>query len=187
MSLSLLVPQPVEVGVPNPAYASAIERADDYLVVTVCESSEVDPSNHASAAFLSLSKSTGKLSLLSRIEHSPHRAGVGACHVTLEALPSAVLAAVSNYHEGRTDFYRIDNSTNKVVLLASTPRPEAGSGIVKERQMQPHAHHGVWLPKVHPDRRSILITDLGMDCVFRYTIDCESGVLTLDSFVHCIH
>jgi 6-phosphogluconolactonase len=107
---------------------------------------------------------------LQPIGSSPITGGASPCHIVLT--PTEGHALVANYHGGSVAVLPID-ATGALGEATAIVRHE-GVGRDPERQEGPHAH------SIHIDAkgRFVLAVDLGLDRIFVYRFDPETGGLT---------
>ncbi|HEX4227333.1 MAG TPA: lactonase family protein [Bryobacteraceae bacterium] len=119
-----------------------------------------------SVSAFSIDRASGKLTLLNRVSSgSP-----GPTHVAID--PSGKWLFVANYAGGSLADFAIERDGRigqMVTLLQHT-----GSGADPARQKSPHPHEVV----PSPDGRFLLSPDLGLDRVFVYKLNAETGKLT---------
>lgn len=95
--------------------------------------------------------------------------GADPCHLALHS--SGKWLAVSNYTSGSLAIFRLDNGG--VPVQRTSLIHYSGIGFRPDRQQGPHIHFA----KFRQD--SLFVTDLGLDRVYHYTLDCASGNLEL--------
>jgi 6-phosphogluconolactonase len=90
------------------------------------------------------------------------------CYLTVD--PDVRYLLVTNYGTGSVATFALDadgRPTGRADLVA-----HKGSGPHPERQEGPHAHH------VTATANGVFVADLGVDAIFRYRLDPETGELT---------
>jgi 6-phosphogluconolactonase len=119
-----------------------------------------------SVSAFSIDTASGKLTLLNQVSSgSP-----GPTHVAID--PSGKWLFVANYAGGSLADFAIeaDGRLGKMVTFLQ----HTGSGANPSRQKNPHPHEVV----PSPDGRFLLSPDLGLDRVFVYKLNQETGKLT---------
>lgn len=99
--------------------------------------------------------------------------GTGPCHLVVDATGKYLI--VANYAGGSVAMLRI-NADGSLTEACEFVQHEGGSGVVPERQMEPHAHSVT----LTPDNRHVVVCDLGLDKVLVYAIDHDAGKLMLN-------
>jgi 6-phosphogluconolactonase len=110
--------------------------------------------------------SSGQLTLVNEISSY----GNSPCHVSIDQ--TGKLIFVSHYLGGTLVVFPI--SPDGSILPPSDSIVFKGSGIHKERQDRPHTHAAT----LSPDNRFVIVTDLGTDMIYSYSIDLAIGRLT---------
>ena len=94
----------------------------------------------------------------------------GPCHISVDGHGEFLL--VAGYGSGTVSLY--DLNPDGTVRSLSDFRQYSGVGYDSaDRQKGPHAHFAVF----HKDRDEVLVCDLGLDTVYVYELDRESGKL----------
>ncbi|MCL6524733.1 MAG: lactonase family protein [Thermoflavifilum sp.] len=108
---------------------------------------------------------TGKLQFLN---HQPS-GGKDPCHLAVDHTGRWVI--VANYSSGSIEVLPVksDGSLGAPVQLI----PHQGHGVNPQRQEGPHVH----FINITPDNRYVLVSDLGLDKVFVYDFDAQTGKL----------
>ncbi|QDS96761.1 lactonase family protein [Adhaeretor mobilis] len=96
--------------------------------------------------------------------------GQGPCHVSLT--PDNQLALVASYGSGSVEAFKVSEAG--ILGQRSAFIQHAGKGANPDRQEGPHAHS--FTPS--PDGRFALAADLGLDKLFVYAVNQETGALT---------
>ena len=86
--------------------------------------------------------------------------------------PDGALVAAANYGGGSTVVYRVE-ADGRLGERFAFFQHEHASGIVADRQQNPHAHGVTW----SPDGRRLLVPDLGGDRVYLFFHDTEAGAM----------
>jgi 6-phosphogluconolactonase len=122
-------------------------------------------SNGSISAF-SIDKENAKLTFINKVSSG----GDSPCHITIDKTGKWLFAA--NYGSGSVSVIKIkeDGSLGESTALVR----HSGSSENKMRQEGPHAHS----VNLSPDNRFLLVSDLGVDKVFVYRLDCTRGTLT---------
>jgi len=122
-----------------------------------------EPGNTISA--YAMDTKTGKLIFLNRVSSK----GVGPCHLAIDKTGKILLAA--NFGSGSVAAFpiRIDGSLGE----ASGFDQHHGSSIDPVRQAGPHAHSAI----VSPDKRFVLVADIGLDRLYSYRLNPSAGSL----------
>lgn len=95
--------------------------------------------------------------------------GASPCHVSVGSSAGSEYAYVANYGGGSIAVFALDVTgvpTGRTDLVA-----HSGQGVHQDRQDAPHAH------QVIPVDGGVLVVDLGLDAVYRYAVEAESGQL----------
>lgn len=141
----------------NPSFVAP--SADGKLLYSVCELTD---STLAAAAAFSIDRRTGML--------SPHGAtpvlGGDPCYITAD--PQGRFIVTANYSGGSMTVLGLDgqgipDGRIKVVTFS-------GSGADSVRQARPHIH----CTRFTPDGRSLIVTDLGCDRIYRFPVMYEN-------------
>jgi 6-phosphogluconolactonase len=153
-----LKPLGLMVQTSNPSFL--VEHPDHRFLYAVNE----DASNSVSA-FL-IDPKSGKLSLVNRASSK----GDGPCHLALDR--GGRWLAVANYGSGSVAVLplRKDGGVGEAQAVVQ----HRGSSANPQRQAGPHAHCVLF----SPDNRFLLVADLGLDRIFVYRFDAETGALT---------
>lgn len=140
---------------PNRRFLYAVNEVDSY-----------EGKKAGSISAFSIDRSSGKLTFLNKVSSgSP-----GPTHLAID--PSGKSLFVANYSGGSLASFPIhaDGRLGDAVSLLQ----HTGSGFNPERQKSPHPHQVV----PSPDGRFVLSPDLGLDRVFTYVLNPETGKLT---------
>ncbi|WP_437202597.1 lactonase family protein [Planctomicrobium sp. SH664] len=138
------------------------------LLYSVCELSRVDenesqkPQPRGVAAY-EINPETGALKLL----NTQVAKGTGTCHLCVDRTGRSVV--IANYGDGSSACLPLndDGSLKPIstfIKHASADKPDAKA----------HGHSA----NMSPDNRFVLVADLGLDSVFVYRLDPESGKMT---------
>jgi 6-phosphogluconolactonase len=142
----------------------AVDPGDKFLfAANESDTYQGQPTGGVSA--FSMNRSTGMLSFLNEV---PSR-GAGPAHITVDHTGKFALA--SNYDGGNLAVFAIHADGR--LGDASDFVQHHGSSVNKNRQAGPHVHEIV----VAPDNRFALSTDLGLDELFVYPFDSNTGKL----------
>lgn len=110
-------------------------------------------------AAYAIEERTGRLQLCSRVAS----AGAMPAHVSVH--PSGARAYISNVQSGHIGVFPLD--CDGLPGEADQVIAHAGGRGLNHRQLGPHVHQ----LRPHPDGRSVLVNDLGLDAVFEYRSD----------------
>ena len=113
-----------------------------------------------------IDRGSGKLKLLQQVSSL----GAGPAHLSLDK--SARYLLVANYNGGNVAVFPIGDDGR--LGRHSAFVQDAGSGVNPERQAGPHAHS----IQVTNDNRFAIVADLGLDKLFVYRFDADTGSLT---------
>ncbi|TWT46710.1 lactonase family protein [Botrimarina hoheduenensis] len=116
-----------------------------------------------------IDRSTGRV-LLESLGVQPTGSGE-ACHVSVDQSSKVLLSA--QYGGGSVVAYPLDEA-GRIGPSTGIVQHQGGSGVVPDRQADPHPH---WIG-VSPDNRYALVPDLGQDRVRIYQLDTASARLT---------
>lgn len=141
-------------GVENPSYFSV--SRDGKRVYAVAE----NDSAASMAVALVFDKKQGVLHILNK----QSTLGAAPCNVTLN--PQENYALTANYNGGSITLFPLDKSGR---LLKGHVIRFAGTGIVKERQEQPHLHCVMFTP----DEKLLLANDLGTDKIHVFPLTAK--------------
>ena len=112
---------------------------------------------------------------LERINTSPSGGGAG-CHVAVH--PSGRFLLSAQYGGGSVALFPLDGEGH--LGPATLTRHEGpGSGVVADRQKDPHPH---WCG-FSPDGRFALVPDLGLDGIVVYRVDADTPAITRHGFL----
>lgn len=150
----------------NPSFLAVHPNGDYLYAVSEVESFEGENSGFVSA--FSIDPRNARLSLLD----SASTKGKGPCHVTVDKTGRNVL--VANYSSGSVTV--IPLHPNGRLKTPSSTMQHSGSGKNPQRQEGPHAHS----VNLAASNKFAMVADLGLDQVFIYRFDANSGTLTPD-------
>ena len=136
------------------------------FVYAVNESTEYEGKPSGAVSAFARNNGSGALTLVNRVPSG----GGAPCYVSLDRSRKFVL--VANYVGGSVSVFPI--LKNGGLGAASAFIQHAGHGPNAERQDGPHAH----CIMTDPTNRHALVSDLGLDRVFVYGFDVESGALS---------
>ncbi|HEX4808977.1 MAG TPA: lactonase family protein [Bryobacteraceae bacterium] len=140
---------------PNRRFLYAVNEVDTY-----------EGKKAGSISAFSIDPSNGKLTLLNKVSSgSP-----GPTHLAVD--PSGKWLFVANYAGGSLASFPV-GADGRLGTAASLLQ-HTGSGVDPKRQGAPHPHQVV----PSPDGRFVLSPDLGLDRVFTYVLNPETGKLT---------
>ena len=100
--------------------------------------------------------------------------GDGPCHVSVDA--TGEFLAIANYSSGSVVVCPI--SSDGAINPATSNVQHSSDGTNKQRQVKAHAHCSFW----DPTNRYLFVSDLGLDKVFVYDLNRETGDLTATGF-----
>jgi len=154
-------------GKPNPTYLAL--SADKRFLYSVNELKEYHDESSAAVSAYRIDPETGELTLLSR----RMTGGADACYLCID--PAGKHLLVANYSGGSLCVLPIlpDGSL-------STPScfiQHYGHGTNPDRQAAPHVHQIT----PDPENEHVLVADLGLDKIFVYGMDPETGCLAPDA------
>lgn len=150
----------------NPSYMAI--SSDKKFLYSVAETESLDHKKSGAVTSYTIDPKTGVLTFLS-IQLSGSRA---PCHVNTSIDGSYVFAA--NYREGTVSVF--PTTSDGKIKEASCVIKHKGTGPVKERQEQAHAHY----VSLSPKEDKLLVVDLGADKIFVYDFNKDSGLITPD-------
>lgn len=113
-----------------------------------------------------INQATGELRLINIQETG----GKGTCHVTIDSQARVLLTA--NY--GGASVSSLPVRPDGAIGPAASVIQHEGSGVVTDRQGEPHPHSMV----LSPDERFVFAQDLGTDKITIYRLDLETAALT---------
>ena len=148
---------------PNPTYV-ILNRAQNRLFA-VCSEPVNLPDGGSVASF---AVSGNKLEMLSRRDVM----GSEPCHLCLS--PDERYLYTANYADGSLSMLPVDN--NGAIGACAQHIKHAGCSKHPERQTGPHVHHTTFIPGTN----YLCAVDLGLDAVFTYVQEPETGMLTLN-------
>ncbi len=111
---------------------------------------------------------TGQLSPL----NAEPTGGLACCHLQADATGRVLILA--SYHGGDLTAFPLE-ATGRVGPRSGTMAHTGQLGPRKDRQDKPHTHSVT----ISPDNRFVYACDLGLDKIFRYTLDPATAKLTL--------
>ncbi|GAB6027712.1 hypothetical protein CHUAL_001948 [Chamberlinius hualienensis] len=123
----------------------------------------------------SIDQLTGKLAFLA----SQPTNGTAPCHLSLDEKEKFLL--IANYGTGTVATYEINDDGsvgNQTNIITNKGQP----GPNKDRQQGPHAHMVYFVPPVN-NTPNIHVVDLGVDRIFQYEFDNQTGKILLDNTV----
>lgn len=159
-----LTPIGLAAETPSPSYLTA--SADGRFVFAVNEVSSFNGEATGSVTSFSVDAATGRLTAINT--ESSH--GESPCHLALDR--TGRFLAVANYTSGTFALLPVDANGRlgpSLHVLRHT-----GTGANPSRQRGPHAH----MVQFDASNRFLLGTDLGLDRVFVYRFDEQTGALT---------
>lgn len=142
----------------------AVDPAQKFLfAVNETDTYKGQPGGGVSA--FSMDRTSGKLTFLNEIASR----GAAPAHIAVDHTGKYV--AVSNYDGGNLAVFPIlaDGKLGEATAFDQ----HHGSSMNKERQSSPHVHEAIF----SPDNRFILSADLGLDDIFVYSFDAQTGIL----------
>src|SRR5919202_688410 len=128
-----------------------------------------DHTNSGGVSAFSVDPATGRLTFL----NDQPTLGAGATHTTLD--PSGRWLVASNYHAGTFTLLPVERGGQ--VGAPSDVFAPTGSGPDRVRQEAPHAHQA----RFDPGGRFALGADLGLDRVWSWRVDAETGKFVANS------
>jgi len=149
--------------VPNPSFVATDDR-HRFLYALSEKTAPAEPAGMLSS--YAIDPRTGALRFLNRV--SAHGAVTG--HLAVDHSGRWLIAA--NYGSGSVAVFAL-NADGSIGDMCDFHR-HAGASVDPKRQMGPHPHEAV----VSADNRFVFIPDLGLDKVFVYRLDAETGKLT---------
>ncbi len=144
----------------NPAYIT-LSNNGSFLYT-------VNEDKHGKLTAFKIDKTTGELTKINEVDSQ----GQSPCYITYNQANKTVYCA--NYFSGNFNNHKVNPDGSLTELIQS--KQHTGSSVNKERQLSPHAH-GVF---VSPDKKFLLVTDLGIDKVLVYPIETTSGNLIFE-------
>ena len=112
---------------------------------------------------------------LERINTSPSGGG-GGCHLAVH--PSGRFLLTTQYGGGSVALFPLDGE-GRLGSAVLTRHEGPGSGVVADRQKEPHPH---WCG-FSPDGRFALVPDLGQDGIVVYRVDADAPSITRHGFL----
>jgi 6-phosphogluconolactonase len=151
-------------GIDNPSFLVSCPRHQTLYAVS--EVMSLNRSGQGGVYAFSVDPETGRLGALNHL----YSGGAGPCHVTCDSSGHALF--VSNYGSGSLGVLSLgaDGRLGSVVQSLQ----HQGSSIHPTRQSQPHVHMSV----MDTQNRFLRVADLGLDRVFSYAFDSQSGMLS---------
>ena len=119
------------------------------------------------AVALNFDPATGKLSPL----NTESTGGMGCCHVRADATGHALILA--SYNGGDLTAFPLD-ATGRIAPRSRSFKHTGKLGPTTGRQEKPHPHSIT----ISPDNRFAYVCDLGLDKIFRYSLDPATAKLT---------
>ena len=151
---------------PNPSFV-AIHPNQQYLYsVAEVNSFKGDGTGGVSAYSIG---DEGKLTKI----NEQSTGGTGPCHLVVDLTGQYLI--VANYAGGSVAMLPIGDD-GALGEACDFIQHEGGSGVIKARQLEPHAHSVT----LTPDNRHVVVCDLGLDKVLVYRINLEDGKLELN-------
>ena len=151
---------------PNPSFVALHPNLQYLYSVAEVNSFKGDGSGGVSAYRIGRNGKLTKINEQSTV-------GTGPCHLVVDRTGSYVI--VANYAGGSVAMLPLGED-GALGEACDFHQHEGGSGIVKERQLEPHAHSVT----LTPDNRHVAVCDLGLDKVLVYRIDHVRGKLQLN-------
>jgi 6-phosphogluconolactonase len=150
----------------NPAFLAP--HPGGRLLYSVNEMGEFEGRPTGAVSAFALDPETGALELLNQVSSG----GRGPCHLAVD--PSGNFVVVANYGGGSVSVLPIrgDGSLDDPATVIQ----HEGSGVHPRRQLAPHVH----CVRFQPGTGLAYVADLGLDRVFRYRLDVDSGGLFPD-------
>jgi 6-phosphogluconolactonase len=136
------------------------------LLYSVNEMGEFQGQPTGAVSAYALDPETGALDLLNQVSSGDR----GPCHLAVD--PSGRFLLVANYGGGSLSLIPIrgDGSLEDPVRVVR----HEGSGAHPQRQQAPHVH----CVRFQPGTGLAFVADLGVDRIFRYRLDADSGELS---------
>lgn len=99
--------------------------------------------------------------------------GTGPCHLVVDQTGKHLI--IANYAGGSVAMLPLGDD-GALGEACDFHQHIGGSGVIKERQLEPHAHSVT----LTPDNRHVVVCDLGLDKVLVYRINHDAGKLELN-------
>lgn len=149
--------------VDNPSFLAI--HQDGRHLYAVSEISDANGKRSGAISALAIDPKTGHLTFL----NAESSEGTGPCHVSVD--PSGRCVLTANYGSGSCASLPL--AADGSIKPAATKIQHEGSGADPKRQAGPHAHSA----NPSPDGKYAVVADLGLDKVFLYALDAESGTM----------
>ncbi|HVV28797.1 MAG TPA: lactonase family protein [Rhizomicrobium sp.] len=155
----------VEAEVASPSFLATDSR-HRFLYAVTERMAKNDPTGYLSA--YAIDPATGALHFLNRMPAK----GTTSAHLIVDRTNRWLI--VANYGSGSVASFALkpDGSIGDMADF----HQHSGSSVNARRQKGPHPHEVV----MSPDNRFVIVPDLGVDKVFSYQFDANSGKLTLN-------
>ena len=150
---------------PNPSFVAVHPNRRFLYAVAEVNSFKGDGSGGVSAYAIG---AAGKLTKI----NEQSTVGTGPCHLVVDATGKYLI--VANYAGGSVAMFRVGDD-GALSEACDFVQHAGGSGVVPERQLEPHAHSVT----ITPDNRHVVVCDLGLDKVMVYRINHDEGKLEL--------
>jgi len=150
-------------GIENPSFL-AIHSSGSFLYA-VSETDGQEGNNSGGVASFRVVSSRGDLEKINQVSSG----GAAPCHISLDRSERVLMAA--NYNGGNISVFPLEEDGSLGEM--SSFHQHSGSGSELRNQREPHAH------SINPDpsNRFAMVADLGLDRLFVYRLNPESGEL----------
>ncbi len=155
-----LIPTGLAAEMVNPSFLALHPSGRFLYAVGEVKQYEGNPCGFVSA--YSIDHESGQLTLLGEVPSG----GLGPCHIALDR--RGKFAIVSNYVNGSVAVLRIQDDGRLGDLTAVVQHSDASAS-----QTRPHAHGAFF----SGDNRFVVVPDLGLDRLFIYRLDPNTGAL----------
>ena len=150
-------------GIENPSFLAV--HSNGRLLYAVSETDGREGNTSGGVASFRIVSSKGELERLNEVSSG----GAAPCHISLDRSERVLMAA--NYNGGNIAAFPLekDGSLGKI----SSFHQHRGSGSDLPNQREPHAHS----INTDPSNRFAMVADLGLDTLFVYRLNPETGLL----------
>lgn len=148
-------------GIENPSF---LTPSPDYSSIYAV--SETNTNNDGKVYAYAFDRTSGELSFKNQLRVD----GGSPCYISIDPLKKTLF--VSNYSSGNLSLVSLKEDGSLDTLSQNIKHH--GKGIKLPNQNQAHVHSAI----LGPDHKNLFVTDLGLDKIFTYPYDSDSGSIS---------